>query len=148
VAQMILATSVAFVEELSAFLYNFYGELTNDEHKTSVKEAWSLVCSIVRRTFDGIAVHRFRASLDDFQEGGETASSDGVPLGLASCPSRYGRVDYLLYHHRVPWSVFDYFREEVSEAHRVAKEAKRRVDRLTTASCGGGRGGGGASDED
>jgi hypothetical protein len=35
VAQTMLATSVAFVEALSAFLSDFYGELTNDENKTS-----------------------------------------------------------------------------------------------------------------
>jgi hypothetical protein len=57
-----LATSVAFVKALSAFLSDFYGELTNDENKTSGKEAWSPVCSIVRRMLDGIAVHRCRAS--------------------------------------------------------------------------------------
>ena len=35
VAQTILATSVVFVDVLSVFLSIFYGELTNDENKTS-----------------------------------------------------------------------------------------------------------------
>jgi hypothetical protein len=59
-AQTMLATSVAFVEALSAFLSNFHGELTNDEKRTSGKEAWSLVRSIV-------AVHRCPVSFDDFK---------------------------------------------------------------------------------
>jgi hypothetical protein len=67
VAQTTLATSVAFVEALSAFLSDFYGESTNDENKTSGKEAWSLVCSIVRQMFDAIAVYRCRASFVDFK---------------------------------------------------------------------------------
>jgi hypothetical protein len=67
VAQTMLATSVAFVEALSAFLSNFYGELTNDENKTNGKEAWSLVCSIVGRMHDDISIHKCRASFDDFK---------------------------------------------------------------------------------
>jgi hypothetical protein len=38
-AQTILVTSVAFVDALSAFLSTLYGELTNDENKTSGSEA-------------------------------------------------------------------------------------------------------------
>jgi hypothetical protein len=35
--------------------------------KTIGKKAWSLVCSIVRRMFDDIAVHRDLASAVDFK---------------------------------------------------------------------------------
>jgi hypothetical protein len=62
VARTMLATSVAFVEALNAFLSNFYGGLTKENNKTSGKEAWSLVRSIVRRIY---AVHRCRASFVD-----------------------------------------------------------------------------------
>lgn len=60
--------SFTFVDELSAFLTNLYGELTNAENQTTGSEAWSLVCSIVvcsivRWMFDDIAVHRL-ASVD------------------------------------------------------------------------------------
>jgi hypothetical protein len=55
------------VEALSAFLPKFYGELTNDENKTIVKEAWSLVSSIIWRMFDDIAVDRCLASFVDFK---------------------------------------------------------------------------------
>jgi hypothetical protein len=88
-AQKMLTTSIAFVEALSAFLFSFYSELTNDDNKTSGTEAWSLVCGISRRTLDDIALHREQC---------ETASGDGVPFGRATGPSRYGRV----YEARVP----------------------------------------------
>jgi hypothetical protein len=58
VAQTMLATSVAFVDALYAFLSTFEGELTNDENKTGGSEAWSLVCNIVHRMFEDIVVHR------------------------------------------------------------------------------------------
>jgi hypothetical protein len=63
-------------------------------------------------------------------------------------PSIAPTINYHLYRHRVPWSAFNDLQEEVSEARQVANEAKRGADRLTTASYGGGRGSGGASDED
>jgi hypothetical protein len=44
--------------------------------------------------------------------------------------------------------MFSDLREEISETRRLASEAKRGADQSTTASCGGGRRGGGASDED
>jgi hypothetical protein len=69
VAQTMLATSVSFVDALSAFLSTFYGEFTNDEKKTSGTEACSLACSIVRRMFEDVAVHRCLASFVDFKNG-------------------------------------------------------------------------------
>jgi hypothetical protein len=56
-----LASSVAFTEALSALLSNFYG------NQTYGSEAWSLVCSIVRRMLDDIAVHRSQAGSIDFK---------------------------------------------------------------------------------
>jgi hypothetical protein len=67
VAQTILATSVAFVDTLSAFLSTFYGELTNDKNKTSGTEARSLICSIVRRMFEDIALPRCLARFVAFK---------------------------------------------------------------------------------
>jgi hypothetical protein len=64
-----LATSVSFVDALSAFLSTFYGEFTNDEKTTSGTEACSLACSIVRRMFEDVAVHRCLASFVDFKNG-------------------------------------------------------------------------------
>jgi hypothetical protein len=58
VARTILPTSVALVGALVAFLSTCYGELTNDENKTSETEARSLICSIVRRMFEDIVLHR------------------------------------------------------------------------------------------
>jgi hypothetical protein len=102
VTQTMLATSVAFLDALSAFLSAFYDELTNDENKTSGTEAWSLVCSIVRWMFDDIAVHRCLTRCVDIKSG-VAVSSDEVPLSLVTGPSRYGRV----YHARVPTPPFD-----------------------------------------
>jgi hypothetical protein len=68
VLEACIATSFKLaLEALSAFLFKSYGELTNDENKTSVKEAWSLVSSIVRRMFDDIAVDRCLANFVDFK---------------------------------------------------------------------------------
>jgi hypothetical protein len=77
------------------------------------------------------------------QERGETALSDGVPLGLATGPSRYDRVYHarVPYRHRVPWSGFNDLRKEVRGSRRPANEVKLGSDRSTTVSCGGGRGG-------
>jgi hypothetical protein len=69
VAQTMLATSVAFLDALSAFLSTFYVELTNDERKTSGTEAPSLACRIVQPMFEDIAVHRCLASFVDFMNG-------------------------------------------------------------------------------
>jgi hypothetical protein len=69
-------------------------ELTNDDNKTSGTEAWSLVCSINMRIVDDMALHRERC---------EIASVDGVPLGRATGPSRYGQAD----DARVPALPFD-----------------------------------------
>jgi hypothetical protein len=96
VAYAMLATSVTFVEALSAFLSNIFGQLTNDENKTSGKEAWYSVCSIVRWMFDDIAVHRRLAS---FVVVFENEEKQRLPTGS----SRYSRV----YHARVPTPPFD-----------------------------------------
>lgn len=48
VARAMLMASVAFVEALSAFLFSFYSELTNDKKQDQGTVAWSLVCSIDR----------------------------------------------------------------------------------------------------
>jgi hypothetical protein len=67
-AQMMLATSLAFVDALSAFLSTFYGESMYDENKASGTEAFSLVC-IVRRMFEDTTLHRYLASFVDFKGG-------------------------------------------------------------------------------
>jgi hypothetical protein len=54
-------------------------------------------------------------------------------------PSIAPIINCQLYRGRVSWSVFDDLWEKVSEACRLANEAKRgAADRLTPASCGGG----------
>jgi hypothetical protein len=119
VTQTVLATSFAFVEALSAFLSDFYGELTNDENKTSGKEAWSMVCSIVQRMFEDIAVHRCHASFVDFKNDNKGTTeylwaSLQAHRVMAECtahefrhhPSIAPIINYHLYRHRVPWSVF------------------------------------------
>jgi hypothetical protein len=68
-AQTMLTSSVAFVDVLSAFPSTFYGELANDENKTICTEARSLVCSIVRRIFEDIALHRRLARVINFKGG-------------------------------------------------------------------------------
>jgi hypothetical protein len=60
-----LTTSVAFVEAVSALLSNFYAKVTNEVSRTRPNEAWILVCSIVRRMFDDIAVHLGSTSFVD-----------------------------------------------------------------------------------
>jgi hypothetical protein len=64
-----LATSLAFVDTLSAFLSTFDSESTIDENKTSGTEAFSLVCIIVRRMFEDTTLHRYLASFVDFKGG-------------------------------------------------------------------------------
>jgi hypothetical protein len=67
VIQTMLATSVAFVDALSAFLSIFYSEFTNNEKETT--EAWSFVCSIDWLIFEDIAIHRCLARFADFKGG-------------------------------------------------------------------------------
>jgi hypothetical protein len=151
------------VEVLNAFLSNFYGELTNDENKTSVKEAWPLVSSIVRRMFDDIAVDRCLASFVDFKnELKEQAATEYLWASLDAHrvmteytthefrhhPSIALIINYQLYRHRAPWSGFNDLRKEVSGSRRLASEVKRRSDRSRNASYSRDRGGGGSSDEE
>jgi hypothetical protein len=48
-----------------SLLSKFYAELTNEVNRTGPNEAWILLCSIVRRMFDDIAVHRGRTGFVD-----------------------------------------------------------------------------------
>jgi hypothetical protein len=109
--------------------------------------------------FDDIAVYRCRDSFVDFgNDGKQQVATEYLWASLQAHrvmadefrhhPSIAPISNYHLYCNRLPWSVFNDLREEVSEAGQVADEAKRRVDRLTTASCGGSLEGGGASEEE
>jgi hypothetical protein len=153
VTQTMLATSVAFLDALRAFLSVFYDELTNDESKTTGKKASSLVCSIVRRVLDNIAVRRCLANFANFKnEVRQQVATEYLSASLQAHrvipeytihefrhhPSIAPIINCHLYRGRVSWSVFNDLWEEVSEARRLANEAKRgAADRLTPASCGG-----------
>jgi hypothetical protein len=144
VAQTMLTTSVAFVEAVSAFLSNFYAELINDENRTGPTEAWILVCSIVRRVFDDIAVHRGRASFVDYRnnEKGHIATqyvwaslqaqrimAEYTTHEFRHHPSIAPIINYHLYTHRVPWTHFIKLKKEVADVKATADLAKRTADK-------------------
>jgi hypothetical protein len=114
--------------------------------------------------FDAIAIHRYRASFVEFK----TKDKEHVltQFLLASLqaqrvmaeyttheflhhPSIAPIINYHLYCHRVPWSVFNKLEAEVATVSNLAKVAQREADRSTTAGRCGGRGGrgGGGGDE-
>jgi hypothetical protein len=152
VTQTMLATSVTFMKALSTLLSNFYGELTNAENQTSGSEAWSLVCSIVRRMLDDIVVHRGQAGFVDFKNAEKQVTTEYLWASLYShvVMAEYNThefrhhasiapiINYHLYHHRVPWSVFNELQEEVTKVRLIANAARRWADRSTTAERGGG----------
>jgi hypothetical protein len=112
-----LTTSVEFVDALNTLLSTFYGELANDENKTSGTEAWSLVCSIVWRIVGDITLHRCLARCVDFKGGvkqqvaagylwaslhAHRVMAENTKHEFRHHPSIAPIINYHTYRHRVP----------------------------------------------